>query len=251
MALTLEQGPAGPVYGPGAGAGLPGVVILQGSEGPWSGWSHRFAAILAAHGLLALPHGYGEGDVWGAGPIREVDLAAVPAAGRALAAHPRCSGRVGLLGWSKGGEMALLVASLMGAEGPFACVAAHAPTGMVTGAFDPVAFRAGMAAGGARLPVDPVGPRAWVWAGRDERLAPGAAIPIEECAVPVFLSIGTADPIVDPARTLALADRLAAVGRPADLLVAEGQGHGYDFDTEPVLWSRLLTFFGRHLAPVP
>lgn len=242
MGLTLEQGPAGPVYGPGAGAGLPGVVILHGSEGPWSGWSHRFAAILAAHGMLALPHGYGKGDVWGAGPIRDVDLGAVPAAGRALAAHPRASGRVGLLGWSKGGEMALLVASLMRAEGPFACVAAHAPTGLVTGAFDPAAFRAG-----PRLPVDPEGPRAWVWPGRDDRLAPGAPIPIEDCAVPVFLSIGTADPIVDPARTLALAERLAAVGRPADLLVAEGQGHGYDFDTEPVLWARLTAFFGRHL----
>ncbi|MFN3642154.1 MAG: alpha/beta hydrolase family protein, partial [Gemmobacter sp.] len=127
------------------------------------------------------------------------------------------------------------------------CVAAHAPTGLVTGAFDPAAFRAGLAAGAARLPVDPAGPRAWVWAGRDDRLAPGAPIPIEDCAVPVFLSIGTADPVVDPARTLALADRLAAAGRPADLLVAEGQGHGYDFDTEPMLWSRLAAFFGRHL----
>lgn len=196
--------------------------------------------------MLALPHGYGEGDVWRAGAIRDVDLGAVPAAGRALAAHPRCSGHVGLLGWSKGGEMALLVASLMGAAGPFACVAAHAPTGLVTGAFDPAAFEAG-----PRLAVDPGGPRAWVWAGRDDRLAPGAPIPIEDCAVPVFLSIGTADPIVDPARTLALADRLAAAGRPADLLVAEGQGHGYNFDTEPVLWRRLLAFFGRHLCPAP
>ncbi len=222
MGLSLHQlGSVGAVYGPAAGGALPGVVILHGSEGPWSGWSHRFAAILAAHGMLALPHGYGEGDVWGAGAIRDQSLPAVLEAGRALAAHPRASGRVALLGWSKGGEMALLVASLMGADTPFACVAAHAPTGLVTGAFDPASFRTG-----GRIGTDPAGPRAWVWPGKDDRLAPGAPIPIEECAVPVFLSIGTADPIVDPARTLALADRLAAVGRPADLLVAEGQGHG-------------------------
>lgn len=244
MALSLEQyGAHGAVYGPATGDRLPAVVILHGSEGPFSGWSHRFAAILAAHGMLAMPHGYGAGDIWGAGPIRDQDLSQVVAAGAALAAHPR-AGRVGLLGWSKGGEAALLVASLMGPDAPFACVAAHAPTGMVTGAFDPATLRAGDA---ARLPTDPAGPRAWVWPGKDDLLAPGLPIPVENAAVPLFLSIGTADDIVDPARTLALADRLVVAGRPADLLVAEGQGHGYDFDTESVLWYRLLRFFGKHL----
>ncbi|MFN3936961.1 MAG: alpha/beta hydrolase family protein [Gemmobacter sp.] len=249
MTLSLHQfGDWGPVYGPEGGNGLPAVVILHGSEGPMAGWSHRFAAILAAHGLLALPLSYGRGDFWSAGRIEDEPLDRVIAAGAALADHPR-AGRVGLLGWSKGGEMALLVGSLMGPGAPFACVAAHAPTGLVTGAFDPDAFRAGIAAGAPRLATDPAGPRAWVWPGKDDRLAPGAPIPIEDCPVPVFLSIGTADPVVDPARTLALADRLAAAGRPADLLEAEGQGHGYDFDTEPVLWRRLLSFFDRHLGP--
>jgi dipeptidyl aminopeptidase/acylaminoacyl peptidase len=245
--LTLHQfGEAGPVYGPaGAVAGLAGVVILHGSEGPWAGWSHRFAAILAAHGLLALPHAYGEGSLWAAGPIRDVDLRPVLAAGRALAGHPRASGRVGLLGWSKGAEMALLAAGLAGAASPFACVAAHAPTGLVTGAFDPAALAA--AAGLPRLATDPGGPRAWAWPGAEAATRPGAPLPVEAITVPVFLSIGTADTIVDPALTLALADRLAAAGRPADLLVAEGQGHGYDFDTEPMLWARLMAFFGRHL----
>jgi len=249
MSLHLEQfGAHGALYGPAGDGRAPGVVILHGSEGPMAGWNHRFAALLAAQGFLCLPHGYGEGDFWGAGPIRDVPLPAVCDAGAALAGHPRCTGRVGLFGWSKGGEMALLVGSLMGQGGPFGCIAAHAPTGLVTGAFDAAAFRAGLASGAARLPVDPAGPRAWVWPGLDDRLAPGAPIPVEDCPVPVFLSIGTADPIVDPARTLALADRLAAAGRPADLLVAEGQGHGYDFDTEPVLWQRLTAFLARHLA---
>ena len=137
--LSLYQlGSFGPVYGPPPGpsdAALPGVVILHGSEGPMAGWAHRFAAILAAHGMLALPLGYGEGDFWSAGPIREQPLARVIEAGRALAAEPR-TGRVGLLGWSKGGEMAMAVASLMGADTPFACVAAHAPTDTITGAFE-------------------------------------------------------------------------------------------------------------------
>ena len=40
-----------------------------------AGWAHRFAVILAAHGVLALPHSYGTGDVWGAGEIGDVPVA--------------------------------------------------------------------------------------------------------------------------------------------------------------------------------
>ncbi len=248
MNLRLEQfGPHGALYGPATGEDLPGVVILHGAEGPMAGWSHRFAAILAAHGYLTLAAEYGQGDIFGAGPIRDVPLPPVLDAARALAAHPRASGRVGLLGWSKGGEAALILGALMGPDGPFACVAAHAPTGLVTGAFDPIAFRAGLAEGAVQLDLDPEGPRAWTWTGQDDRLSPGAAIPVEDCAVPVFLSHGTADPIVPHDRTQALAERLKAAGRPADLFLAEGQAHGFDYDTEPVFWARLLAFLERHL----
>lgn len=246
--LSLQQfGTHGALYGPATGDALPGVVLLHGAEGPQAGWSHRFAAILAAQGYLALAAEYGAGDIFGAGPIRNVPLPAVLEAGHALAGHPRASGRVALFGWSKGGEAALIIASLMGPDTPFACVAAHAPTGQVTGAFDPVAFRAALEAGTPRLNTDPDGPRAWVWPGHDARLTPGAPIAVEDCAAPLFLSHGTADPIVPVARTQALAERLAQAGRPADLLIAEGQGHGYDFDTEPQLWARLTAFLDRHL----
>jgi dipeptidyl aminopeptidase/acylaminoacyl peptidase len=243
LGLTLGLlGGGWPVYGPAAGAALPGVVILHGGEGPGAGWSHRFAAILAAQGMLALPLSFGTGDVFGAGAIREVDLGIVPAAARSLAAHPRASGRVGLFGWSKGGEMALLVAALGGAD--FACVAAHAAADRVGNAFDAAAFRAGAPAAA----FDPAGPRAWTWAGHDAALEPGAAIAVETYGGPVFLSVGTADEVWDHRMTLRLAARLAAAGRPADLMVAEGQGHGFAFDREPELWARLGAFFGRHLG---
>lgn len=236
-------GAHGAVYGPaGAEAGLPGVVIVHGSEGPMAGWSHRFATILAAHGFLALPLAMGSGDFFAAGPIREVDLAAVPAAGRALAAHPRAGG-VGLFGWSKGGEAALIVASL-DADSPFDAVAAHAASDRVTGAFDPAALRSG-----ARwLLTAPDDPRAWVWAGHDAALAPGTPIPVEAAPMPLFLSVGMADEIWPAGQTLDMARRLQEAGRPADLLAVEGQGHAYDFATEPLLWARLTAFFARHLV---
>lgn len=241
-ALALEElGGHGPVYGPGDGAALPGVVILHGAEGPMAGWAHRFAAILAAHGFLALPLGYGEGDFFGAGPIRDVDLRAVPAAVAALAAHPRCRG-AGLFGWSRGGEMALLAAVLAGA-GAIPALAVHAPSDIVNGAFDPAEMRRT----GHMRTADPDGPRAWAWPGNEAALTPGAPIEIERYGGPVFLSVGTADEVWDPRMTCNLADRLAAAGRPADLLLAEGEGHGYSFAREPELWARLIAFFERAL----
>lgn len=247
--LSLQQfGAHGALYGPGVGDALPAVLLLHGAEGPMAGWSHRFGAILAAHGFLALAADYGTGDLFGAGPIRNVPLPPLLEAGRALAAHPRASGRVGLFGWSKGGEAALIIGALMGDDGPFACIAAHAPTGLVTGAFDPDAFRTDLAGGAPRLPTDPDGPRAWAWPGQDHLLVPGAPIPIEDCAVPLFLSHGTADPIVPVSNTQALAERLTAAGRAAEVMIAEGQAHGYDFDTEPALWARLAAFMQFHLG---
>ena len=238
MGLSLRQlGAHGPVYGPaGVGNGLPAVVILHGAEGPMAGWSHRFAAILAGHGMLALPHAYGAGDFFAAGAIRDVDLSRVVAAGEALAAEPR-AGRVGLLGWSRGGEAALLVASL--GAGPFAAVAAHAAPDRVLAAFDPAAMRAGR----GFLDDDPGAARSWRWPGVD--LVPGMPIAVERIAVPLLLSAGTADEVWPSA---GMARGMAARVPGAELMLAEGQGHGFDFDTEPALWARLVAFFGRHLG---
>lgn len=238
MGLSLEviRG-IGPVYGPNEGDDLIGVVIVHGSEGLMAGWAHRFAAILAGHGMLGLPIRYGQGDVWGAGPIRDVDLGVIPCAVSALVDHPRCRG-AGVFGWSRGGEMVLLAASLFGADA-IPCVAAHAPSDVVVNAFDPAAMRAGE----DRHQLGAGGPRAWVLAGAEDALTPGTPIEIERYGGPVFLSVGTADEVWDHAMTLRLADRLSIAGRPADLLVAEGQGHGLDFDREPELWARLIAFF--------
>ncbi len=239
MALSLGMLGDHPIYGPAEGSELPGVVILHGSEGPWGGWSHRFAAILAAHGYLAVPHGYGEGDVWNAGNIHEVDLTRVLRTGRDLAAHPRCRS-VGLFGWSRGGEATMHIAVLAGPDTPFAAYAAHAPADRVVPAFD-----AGVLQGRPRALVE--GARAWVWPGAEDALAPGSAIEIERCPRPIFLSVGTEDQVWDPDMTRNLARRLTEAGRDPDVFIAEGQGHGFAFDREWELWDRLTAFFGKHL----
>ncbi len=55
----------GMTYGPPGEGPFPGVMVLHGSEGAWSGYSYLNAAILAAHGFLAFPFGYSiGGNLW-------------------------------------------------------------------------------------------------------------------------------------------------------------------------------------------
>ena len=63
----------GMTCGPPGDGPFPGVTVLHGSEGAWSGYSHRTAAILAAHGFLAFPFGSSRGDeAWNAGDTADV-----------------------------------------------------------------------------------------------------------------------------------------------------------------------------------
>ncbi len=245
MPLTIiEIDEVGPLYAPAGDAPVPAIMILHGAEGAGSGWSHRFAAILAAHGFGALPYAYGEGDVFGAGDIRDIDIGAISEAGHRLSTHPRVSA-LGLLGWSRGGELAMLLGALIGPDLPFRAIAAHAAADRVHSAFDAAGFRAG-----APMETDnPDAARAWRLAGQDAALVPGTPITIDAYPGPVFLCVGEEDEVWDHHMTLALAKRLTDAGRPPDLWVAPGQGHAFDFETEPELWRRLTRFFSEHLGP--
>ncbi|MEL6206162.1 MAG: prolyl oligopeptidase family serine peptidase [Pseudomonadota bacterium] len=238
MALTLEElSPDWPVYGPEAGTDLPGIVLLHGAEGPGAGWSHRFAAILAAHGFLALPVSYGAGSVLRAGLIDQVPIDAFTRAGEALLAHSRCAA-VGVFGWSKGSEAALLLAALD--PGPFRAFAVHAPFASVTGAFDPETFLSS-----GTIDRDPCSRPCWIWPGHEDALIPGRPIPIERATLPLFISSGTRDDIAAHSEALQLAERAR---RSVDLFVAHGQGHALSMGFEPTLWASLFPFFRTHLT---
>ncbi|WP_456269677.1 prolyl oligopeptidase family serine peptidase [Kushneria sp. AK178] len=238
----------GTTYGPPGEGPFPAVMILHGSEGAWSGWSHRQAVILAAHGFLAFPLGYSiGGNAWNAGRIVDVPLERTVDALRALRAFPIAGPGIGLYGASRGAEHALLVASLMSKEnieGLPDCVAVHSPPDVVCGGFDARTFRDSGDPGwqawdGAQ--------RAWSWQGSAEELLPTTPIEIERYDGALFLSHGTADTMWSVDMTRRLEARLRARGRTPEVVYLKDEDHIPGDAAENDYHARLLAFFARTL----
>ncbi len=256
MKIVQSEAPGlGHLYAPAGEERHPALLLLHGSEGALGWLGHRDAAIFAAHGYLALPLGYSAGgNFWIGGDIWNVPLDATEQAMAALRAYPRCNGRLGVYGWSRGAEHALLATGLMVEAGsphlPDA-VACHAPPDVVCGAWRNLFYRHLEAGDPIRPPPawgfmeerHVAGLAAWTWRG--EPVPEGAAIPIEAYAGPVFLSVGEADELWPADMALRLAERLRAAGRDVTFHSYPGQAHMPD----PAAWNahleNLLAFFGR------
>lgn len=227
----------------------PGVLLLGGTEG---GLQEVHAALLARHGFTVLATGY-----YGLPGLPPV-LSGVPvelfgtAAGWLLD-HPAVSGdRVGIVGGSKGGEAALLAASLLP---EFGAVVSIAGSGVITngigqdvrqgdflqivGTPTPCFTREGR-----DLPYLPnvVTDRVREAVGRGEPvalhsvLAPAlrladrvreATIPVERIGGPVLLVSSSDDAGYGRAYHDVAAERLERHGRAVTHLVHDGAGHGF------------------------
>jgi len=252
-ALGHSYAPAGP--GP-----FPALLLLHGSEGSRGWLAHRDAALFAAHGFLAIPYGYSVGDnPWVGGDIWETDLDATEQALAALRASKLCGGKVGVYGWSRGGEHALLSTALLAgcaSDSLPDAVAAHAAPDVVISAWRNLFARhpeqrkddvvAPPPRWGWPSDRDDSSLSAWTWRG--ETIPPDAPIEIERYPGPIFLSVGDQDEIWPAEMTTRLADRLRRAGRTPEVHIYEGQLHTPD----PAGWNRhlglLLDFFGRSLA---
>jgi dienelactone hydrolase len=176
--------PAGP--GP-----VPGVVAFGGSGGglgPAAGW----ASVLASHGLATLAIAYFGGPGL-PGALVGIEVEVVERAARWLLRRGDvASGTVGVLGASRGSELALWAGALLDTVG---AVAAFAPSGISWSGLD---------AGG------PVDAPAWTFAGRPLPYAPVGApakvtqapsagpVALRAAFEPVLASPGLFEPAVIP-----------------------------------------------------
>lgn len=212
---------------------FPGVVALSGSGGGIPSW---WGDLLAPHGIAVLAAAY-----FGIDPLPpavcEIPLETIAAAGAWLQQRPEVRvGRIGLVGGSKGAELALLVAASFPER--FGPVAAVAPQSVAWFGFDPtgrdatVSGRSSWTLGGRPVPF--VSPVRGVGFERTERglrsvgiyaaaleqadAVAAATIPVERCAGPLLLLSGGQDgacPSAAMAETICA--RMAAHGRAADV----------------------------------
>lgn len=235
-------------YGPPGDGPFPTILLLHGSEGKWSGWSYQTAAILAAHGFLAMPFGYSNGgNAWNAGNIVDVPLDRTAKVLLALRAFSFSGSKIGLYGVSRGAEHALLLTSLMardGIEGLPDAVAVNSAPDVICGGFNASSWRDSGDPGWQ--PWD-VADRAWTWRGSSNELLPTTPIEIERFDGPLFLSHGTQDTVWSVDMTRRLSDRLKQHGRMPEVHFYEGQDHGFSSEGENQHHDKLIEFFSRHL----
>jgi dienelactone hydrolase len=243
----------GTFFAPADGKRHAAIVVLGGSEG---GLHDDQARLLAEHGFAALALAY-----FGVDPLpaklRAIPVETVSRGIDWLVARPEVDGtRIGLLGTSKGGELALLAASR---EPRIRATVAMVPSAYVWFdlAFDGSAETSSWSAGGAPVPYIPSDPvadatvgRAFMTGGsvsfRDTfaasfAAAPAAvreraAIPVEKIAGPVLCIAGEDDREWDSAGACALVHgRRHAAGRDAhdEAVVEPGAGHGMAFSGKP------------------
>jgi dipeptidyl aminopeptidase/acylaminoacyl peptidase len=236
-------------YGPPGEGPFPAIMVLHGSAGAWSGWSHLTAAIFAAHGFVAFPFGYSQhGNLWNAGDICDIPLDQTVEALSALRGIGLVGRKVGIYGVSRGAEHALLLVSLMVRDevgGVPDAVAAYSPPDVICGAFHAARWRD---PGDPGWEVWDPADRAWTWRGTSDWLLPTTPIEIERYGGPLFLSHGTADRMWSVEMTRRLEMRLRSAGRTPEIRYYEGENHILGSTALNEHHEHLITFFQRHLA---
>jgi len=243
-APVRDHGLVGAFFAPADGTPRPGVLVVGGSDG---GLSEGLAALLASHGFAVLALAYFRAEHLPA-ELVEIPLEYFEAAIRWLGHRPGvAAGGLGVVGRSRGGELALLLAATFP---EITSVVGYVPSGVVHAgiAASPTAGgppRSAWTRGGTPLPfvpppVDgrPPGPAAaapetpleltplFLRSLEDRAAVEAAAIPVERIRGPVLLVSGEDDRLwPSPVLAEIAVARLTAHGRAATHLRYPKAGH--------------------------
>ncbi len=215
-ALVTAGGLVGELYTPATPGPHPALIVLGGSEGGWLS-SSPLAALLASHGYTALALAYFQGyqsfDPRLAGlpkMLMDIPLEYFARAADWLKQQPGVDAHhVGIIGWSKGAEAALITAATFPKK--FQAVIAYMPTSVVWSGISngPGPISSSWTLHGKPLPwVNPViypalfrNDKPLVFLGpyrdglKDATAVKRAVIPVERIAGPVLLVSATDDQI--------------------------------------------------------
>jgi len=248
------NGLVGKLCEPKNGGNHPAVLVVGGSSGGLN-WSQTMAGLLASHGYIAFALAYFGME----GLPKTLDQIPLEYFGKALAwlsDQPRViADKIGVVGYSRGGELALL----LGATYPqIRTVVAYAPSGVLCPAF-PSTGNAAWTQGGKDIPfVSTLTHEQWDEAlaqGRarpdsfdwyliplqDKALAEPATIAVEKINGPVLLISGKDDrlwPSSDLAEIAVLRFKSKGLGNAVQHLAYVRAGHSFCWPNAPTTVTR-------------
>ena len=231
-----------------------GIVLLHGSEGGSAKGIDVIAVLLAADGFITLPKPYNKADALLTRPdIRNIALEEVEHALLYMKEMMNPLGRkTGLMGVSRGAELALLLSQLLAEENNPAlpdALAVHASTNRIKPAFILTDYQPGIRQllgkfnWLARRKIQPA------WRGQDshKRTLPNTELEIEKYPNPVLLTHGTEDTLWNVAESRILEQRRRAAKLPTEVQYFAGEGHSLSIAAKNRWLEMLNDFFSRHL----
>ena len=212
----------GALYVPEGEGPFPAVVVLHGSEGGFR-YTGAVARRLAGGGLVALALCY-FGCPETPETLENVNVEVVMGAVAYLQSRPdTIAAKVGLLGLSRGAELALISGVLYPAVGPVVSIMGSP---WVSGSL-------------------PAGGTAWLHQGEP---LPFVAIPVEQIDGPILLLHGERDSIWPVSHSYLLAERLETRGHEFELVIYPRSAHDLGLNPFDVL-NRAIAFLQENLVP--
>jgi dienelactone hydrolase len=269
--------PGSALYVPNDDLPHTGLVMLHGSEGGSLPYAELEAQFLAAHGYAVMSYCWynclQDPITSPFEPLENVELRkAIDAIEWLKKSKHVQGGKVGLLGWSRGGELAVVLGSVESAVKLVDAIAVHTPSDTVVSGFswagldkrcyicrslDLACFRSSddpghwdwpnmhwnMACG--PRPKMPSDTQSWLLDGVPMKV--GAPIEIEKFKKPVFITVGDKDELWDYRKSVRIKERLERFLQPVELHVFPGAGHNFLPSNENKRHQLLIDFLERAL----